>query len=80
MQRMRPNIPPKPIQSNLQPRRPRPSNLKHPVRNSQTRIRRNNLNTRNPLRNLSTLVRSQCAPVRPIGTVEGRDLLGSAVG
>lgn len=80
MQRMCPNIPPEPIQPNLQACRSRSRHLKHPIRNPQPRIRRNNLNTRNPLRNFSTLARSQCTSVRPIGTVEGRELLGSAVG
>lgn len=77
---MGPNIPPEPIQPNLQPRRSRSRHLKHPIRNPQPRIRRNNLNTRNPLRNLSTLAGSKRTPVRAVGSIERGELLGSAVG
>lgn len=77
---MRANIPPKPIQPNLQPRRPRPGHLKHPIRNPQPRIRRNNLDTRHPLRDLAPFGRSERSTVRAVLSVEGGELLARAVG
>ena len=50
MQRMRPHIPPKPIQPDFLPRRPRTRNLKHPRRDPQPRICRHNLDASDPLR------------------------------
>lgn len=55
MQRMRPNIPPKPIQPHLRRRRPRARRFKHTSRNPQRRISRHNLHACNPLRCLSPL-------------------------
>lgn len=48
MQRMRPDISPKPIQTHLTSRRPRSRHFKHPARHPQRRIRGHHLHARHP--------------------------------
>lgn len=78
MQRMRSNIPPKPIQPYLPSRRPRPRNLKHPTRNSQSRVRSHDLHARNPLRQVPSLSGCNVAPCAVV-VVDAGDLFAGDV-
>ena len=79
MQRMRPHIPPEPIQPNLAARCPRPRHLKHPTRNPRRCIRRHNLHARNPLRYVSALLGCD-VPFRAVVDVDGGDFEAGDVG
>ena len=72
MQRMRPHIPPEPIQAHTARRRPRPRHLKHAPRNPQRRIRRHDLHARDHLRRLPSLPCRQI-PRRAMPRVDIRD-------
>ena len=77
MQRMRPHIPPKPIQPNLLPRRPRSSNLEDARRNPQPDVRRDDLDARHPLRKLATSTRANVPFLAVLGVDVGSFLPGS---
>ena len=78
MQRMRPNIPPKPIQTNILPRRPTPRKLKHTRRNPQPLISSHHLRARNPLRKLSPLPLANLA-ILPILSIDFSSLVTSTI-
>lgn len=73
MQRMRPDIPPVPIQARIPRRSPRSRNLKHPRRNPQRRVRRHDLRTRHKLRHIASLSRRHI-PLLAMRGIDGREL------
>jgi len=82
MQRMRPNVPPKPIQTYSRTRRFRACDLKHPRSNPQAGICCNDLDARNPFRQLPSLTRSQLPSGIQIACIfieDGIDFLACAV-
>lgn len=78
MQRMRPNISPKPIQPHLPPRRPTSSDFKNSRTNPQPFIRRHDLRTRHPLRNFSPLPLTNL-PILPILPINPRHLIARPI-
>ena len=69
MQRMRPDVPPEPLQPNFPSRNPRTRDLKHPARDLQRRIRRHDFHAGDPLRHLPPLLGGDV----PLGAVVGVD-------
>ena len=79
---MRPNVPPKPIQTYSRTRRFRACDLKHPGSDPQARIRCNDLDACNPFRQLTPLSRREFPTSIQIASVfvqDGIDFLACEV-
>lgn len=79
MQRMCPDISPKPIQAHFTRRCPRSGNLKHPARHPQCRIRSHHLYTRHPFGYFSPLGGSN-VPLFGTVFIDGGDLKAGDIG
>ena len=83
MQRMRPNVPPEPIQPNLLTRSFRASNFKHTRRDSEAGVRRHDFSASHPLSELSALPRRKLrarGKIPRVLCVDGADLFAGLVG
>jgi hypothetical protein len=77
VKRMRPDIPPVPIQSHAGTRCPGTRHLKDPCSDSQPRIRRHDLHRRDPFCRFAALARGDVPLLGPRGVYRGDDLAGS---
>lgn len=80
MQRMRPDIPPEPIQPDLTHRRPRARDLKHARRDAQRRVGRHHLRTSHPLGPVAARLRGQLRPTGERAAVRGVQFVGLGAG